>query len=422
MVLSWYSKNCFLTKRSTRLDLPTALSPSSTSLNWNVLPAAPVGPAEAIAALKPDTRVRSESAGAPTARQGRSDGAPTLPLSLELSRATLARPRRAPMAAVAAAVRAVRQQVPHACLYIDFPWGELPHALRLLRGEPASEAQRAAAAAEVEALWGGPGALATLSVRTAFHLFLLAKRWPPGSEVIVSAINIPDMSSLLRHHGLRIVPLDVDVLTLAPRVDLVDALVTPHTRALLVAHLFGRRFDVAPLAAAARRLNLTLIEDSAEAFCGAEYRGHPLADISMFSFGTIKTGTSFGGALSRVRDEAVLQAMRRAHEGTRQPGRVSSPSSRTHPRARRLPRAAEHAVCEKGGAQRGGHGDSQRPRLHRSSHARGARAGHGCQAVHGAHDARVRRRRGRRRGARGRHQHAALRGATRAARASPRRL
>lgn len=37
MVLSWYSWNWPLTKRSTRLDLPTADSPNSTSLNWQIL-------------------------------------------------------------------------------------------------------------------------------------------------------------------------------------------------------------------------------------------------------------------------------------------------------------------------------------------------------------------------------------------------
>ncbi len=37
MVLSWYSWNWPLTKRSTRLDLPTADSPSKTSLNWHIL-------------------------------------------------------------------------------------------------------------------------------------------------------------------------------------------------------------------------------------------------------------------------------------------------------------------------------------------------------------------------------------------------
>lgn len=37
MVVSWNSSNCPLTKRSTRLDFPTAMSPSSTSLNWQIL-------------------------------------------------------------------------------------------------------------------------------------------------------------------------------------------------------------------------------------------------------------------------------------------------------------------------------------------------------------------------------------------------
>lgn len=37
MVVSWNSSNCPLTKRSTRLDLPTAMSPSSTNLNWQIL-------------------------------------------------------------------------------------------------------------------------------------------------------------------------------------------------------------------------------------------------------------------------------------------------------------------------------------------------------------------------------------------------
>lgn len=37
MVLSWYSWNCPLTKRNTRLDFPTADSPNRTNLNWHIL-------------------------------------------------------------------------------------------------------------------------------------------------------------------------------------------------------------------------------------------------------------------------------------------------------------------------------------------------------------------------------------------------
>lgn len=44
MVLSWYSWNWPLTKRRTRLDLPTADSPSKTSLNWQILFPAMVAP------------------------------------------------------------------------------------------------------------------------------------------------------------------------------------------------------------------------------------------------------------------------------------------------------------------------------------------------------------------------------------------
>lgn len=38
IVGSWYSKNSSLTKRTTRQDFPTAVSPSSTSLKWHTLP------------------------------------------------------------------------------------------------------------------------------------------------------------------------------------------------------------------------------------------------------------------------------------------------------------------------------------------------------------------------------------------------
>src|SRR5262249_2906791 len=59
-----------------------------------------------------------------------------------------------------------------------------------------------------------------------------------------------------------------------------------------------------------RSHGLLVIEDCAQAYTGAEYTGHPDADIALFSFGTIKTATALGGALLRVRDRAVLERMR----------------------------------------------------------------------------------------------------------------
>ncbi len=62
----------------------------------------------------------------------------------------------------------------------------------------------------------------------------------------------------------------------------------------------------------ARRHGLLFVEDCAQAFRGRSFTGHPDADVSMFSFGTIKTATALGGALLSVRRRPeMLTRMRR---------------------------------------------------------------------------------------------------------------
>ncbi len=97
------------------------------------------------------------------------------------------------------------------------------------------------------------------------------------------------MGEIVRHHGLVAVPLDVDLATMEPRRELLAAAVSPASRVMVVAHIFGARFPVAPWAAAAAAHGLLLAEDCAEVFEGVEhYSGHPQADLSLFSFGSIK--------------------------------------------------------------------------------------------------------------------------------------
>lgn len=79
---------------------------------------------------------------------------------------------------------------------------------------------------------------------------------------------------------------------------------------LVVAHLFGARLDLDQTAALSRRHGLVLIEDCAQVFTGIDYRGHPEADISLFSFGPLKTATAIGGALARVSDPVLFGRMR----------------------------------------------------------------------------------------------------------------
>lgn len=168
-----------------------------------------------------------------------------------------------------------------------------------------------ALAAQVEDLWSPKGnALACLSVRSGFDLLLDALDWPPGDELLFSAITIPDMPRIARAHGLMPVPVDLDPSTAAPNLDALRDAIGPRTRGLIVAHLFGGRVPLGPLIELCRRHGLWLIEDCAQAFDG-RYHGDPRADASLFSFGVIKTSTALGGAVLVVRNPAVLDRMRR---------------------------------------------------------------------------------------------------------------
>ncbi len=64
--------------------------------------------------------------------------------------------------------------------------------------------------------------------------------------------------------------------------------------------------DLDEVARFARDHGPLLVEDCAQAFRGPESMGDPAADVSMYSFGTLKTSTALGGAVLRVSDGAVL--------------------------------------------------------------------------------------------------------------------
>jgi perosamine synthetase len=161
--------------------------------------------------------------------------------------------------------------------------------------------------------WSPSGnGIACRSIRSGLHLLLDALGLCEGDEVLVSAVTHPDMVRILEAHGLVAVPVDLDINTLAPSLDVAERLVTGKTRAILVAHLFGGRFAMETTVAFAKRHRLFLWEDCAQAFMGPGDTGDPGTDVSMYSFGTLKTGTALGGALLKVRDRSVLVRMREA--------------------------------------------------------------------------------------------------------------
>ena len=152
--------------------------------------------------------------------------------------------------------------------------------------------------------------MACLSVRSAFDLVLQALPPAEGNEVVFSALTHPDMVRIAEAHQLRPIPLDIDLETLAPQAQLLEHVISSRTRVIVVAHVFGTRVDLSAIAALARRTGALLVEDSAQRFRGPGEGGDPLADVSLFSLGPIKTGTALGGALVEVRDPQLLHRMR----------------------------------------------------------------------------------------------------------------
>ncbi|CAA9433960.1 hypothetical protein AVDCRST_MAG82-2324 [uncultured Rubrobacteraceae bacterium] len=151
-------------------------------------------------------------------------------------------------------------------------------------------------------------------VRSGWELWLGAQGLRSGDEVIVSAVTHPDMVRIIQGHDLRVVPVDIDPETLAPRVPMLEAALTARTRVVLVAHLFGGRMDLGPVVRFAKERGLLLVEDCAQAFQGPEAVGDTAADVAMYSFGTLKTATALGGAVLRVRDRGVLRRMRESQD------------------------------------------------------------------------------------------------------------
>jgi len=182
---------------------------------------------------------------------------------------------------------------------LDLTWADLGYGLRCCALPP----RRERALDRLAALWQPAGSVvACLSVRSGFDLLLACVDWPPGSEVLMSALTIPHMATLVRAHGYVPVAVDLDPETLELEAERLRAACSPRTRALVYAHLLGARADVGTLAALAGERGLLLVEDRAECYDGVHTDLGPDADVAMYSFGTIKTATCLGGGVLLVGD------------------------------------------------------------------------------------------------------------------------
>ncbi|XP_074662625.1 uncharacterized protein LOC141915120 isoform X2 [Tubulanus polymorphus] len=204
--------------------------------------------------------------------------------------------------------------VPWACIYLDTTWENI---LRSMNEAFLCLGNRIKMVENLSKLWRSPlrnHALPCLSVRSGLDLFLRVKHFPEGSQIIMTALNIPDMVRVVKHHGMIVIPLDIKIDDMAPKIDHLELLITDKTVAIIVAHIYGKWIDMNPIIEVAQRYNLSVLEDCAESFCGLEKLGDPRSDLVMFSFGTIKFCTAFGGAVLNIRDIDLYRKMNKLHE------------------------------------------------------------------------------------------------------------
>jgi dTDP-4-amino-4,6-dideoxygalactose transaminase len=127
---------------------------------------------------------------------------------------------------------------------------------------------------------------------------LLAVGVQPGDEVITVSSTFMATVEAITHCGARPVFVDIDEATYTMNPALIEAAITPRTRAIVPVHLFGQPADMDPILAIARRHGLAVVEDACQAH-GARYQGRPvgtLGDIGCFSFYPGKNLGAFGEA------------------------------------------------------------------------------------------------------------------------------
>jgi dTDP-4-amino-4,6-dideoxygalactose transaminase len=156
-------------------------------------------------------------------------------------------------------------------------------------------------------------AIGCASGSDALLLALMALDIGPGDEVIVPSFTFFATASAVTRLGARPVFADIDPATFNITPECIAAAITPATKAIIPVHLFGQCAEMNAILEIARRHNLRVIEDAAQAI-GATYHGRPagsLGDIGCLSFYPTKNLGGFGdGGMITTRDAQLAARLR----------------------------------------------------------------------------------------------------------------
>jgi len=118
----------------------------------------------------------------------------------------------------------------------------------------------------------------------SLQITLMALGLKPGDEEIVPCFTYVVTAEVIALLRLKPILVEVDSETFNITADIFENAITPKTRAIVPVHLFGQCVDMEPIIHLARKYNIYIIEDAAQAI-GADYK---------FSDGTVKKAGTMG--------------------------------------------------------------------------------------------------------------------------------
>lgn len=137
----------------------------------------------------------------------------------------------------------------------------------------------------------------------------------PGDEVLTVAAGFPTTVTPILQNGLVPVYVDIDLETYVANRNLLEAAISPRTKAIMMAHTLGNPFDLALVQELARKYSLWVIEDGCDAL-GGTYDNKVIGsfgDMSTLSFYPahhITTGEGGAVATKRAALKPILESIR----------------------------------------------------------------------------------------------------------------
>ena len=182
-------------------------------------------------------------------------------------------------------------------------WQEVFSSMRLLNGKYLKEFEKNWA----EYL-GSKYALGCSSGTKALIMAFIACGIGPGYEVLLQTnAFIADLEAIY-WVGARPVLVEVDPETFGPDLRDLEKKITPHTKALLVVHMYGHPLEMDPIVEFCKNYGVILIEDASHAH-GAEYKGKKVGTfgkVGCFSCGPVKNLNALGDAGVVVTDDEKI--------------------------------------------------------------------------------------------------------------------